>query len=188
MHRQVETWLDAFPHGTAALDRSGRVLYANEEFLTLTACSLRDLGSATVFDVLFDDAKAEEVSRNYRESRGVSLHPMSFMTRAVGGATVRITLASLRSEVEPVAIAVVERIYDHEDLRERLLEKEGTLREIARVKHAFSNSLMGLIGNLELLRDRVPGDTAVSARVDSLREEAGKMKALLAELGKLTVH
>ena len=172
---------------------TGAVLEANETTLHMYGIDERAVVGMSVQDLSSGEPPYDQAHAMQYLKRAIEEGPQSFpwrCRRANGElfwAEVSLRYATVASE--PRVLSVIRDVSERRELERRVHEAEK-LTAVGRlaggVAHDFNNQLVGIIGNAEFLRRRLPGDVdertrqSVEAILDSGERAADLTRQLLA--------
>jgi hypothetical protein len=175
--REVEAVLDALPHAAVWLDAEGVVLHANA--VTARVVGLDPRGKPLFHEILSPE-EAEQVEASYRSEVCAAGRATGFVAQLDGDGSERGPLYELR--LQPLSVGgrgcglALLQALPTDPLRST---------EFARLRHALGNSLMGLVGNAELLASQRDLPAELRHRVDAIFGESRRIHARLDELSRL---
>lgn len=161
--------IDAIPLGVIVLDRSGTVTRAN-------AAAETALGEGPLEGRnLFSDLPRVPSLGRAREAFSDAVR-LDAVALNIGDERLRFRIRSFGEGDEAGAVAVVLTLTPEDAAGATADAHADMLKTVSRCRHDLNNSLMGLIGMLELLLMR--GDVSGDARrkVDGAMVEAGKLR------------
>ena len=154
--------------GLLLLDRGGTIRAADEGASVL----LQTKASSLVGTSFFSLAGGEGAREAYLRSAGTERIDLDC---AVAGARVRI-----RSLEDGEELRVVALVFGPPTPEEAELAKAAELA--GQVKHDINNLLMGLLGHVTLLRDRVELPEAARKRIEVIQEQGRKIRDRVSDL------
>jgi PAS domain-containing protein len=159
--------LAALPFGAAVLDAAGSVFALNDAFAELAGRDVLDLVAKPFVELISSGPlEADFVASTFGSRQG------SF----------RIRIGSFDLGGDRRALVVVEEVSEVRRLRAVESAYDLALERVAQSRHGINNSLMGIIGYLELLASQAGVPEAIRKRVEILLTEAGKIRDRVAEL------
>ena len=169
--------LDALPQGAALLDDQGTIAAANAEFERLAGRDARSLRGASFFDAFGSIPEVRSARAPYLS--GLAAVLVDVATRGVGAVPVegRVRLASFGEGPDRGALVLVEEV------------PAGTcdamFETVAHARHEINNSLMGIIGHLELLLAQPDLQGSVRRRAEAIFRESEKIRDRVADLASV---
>jgi signal transduction histidine kinase len=173
------------------LDEQGRVTSANLLFLRVVGRRMEETAGRSFFRDLESFAESGEVESTFREDvvrAGRSVSLVVDVHDASDGQPV-LTKIHVRPVVLKGAVSglvVLDPGSSHGDLQSRIQQLEDRLNALAWVRHEISNSLMGLLGNLELLESRPDLKRESRERVEAIHAESHRISERLGDLNRLS--
>jgi PAS domain S-box-containing protein len=181
--REVEAVLDALPHAAALLDADGIVLHANAALERVVGLDPQHSRGRALFQELLPAEEAEQVQDSYRSDVCAAGRATGFVTRLDGetghGPLVELRLQPLSVAGRACGLALLHAVPES--------PAADTFRspEFARLRHEIGNSLMGLVGNAELLAAQRDLPAELRHRVDAIFGESRRIHERLDELTRL---
>jgi PAS domain-containing protein len=174
--------LTAMPFGAAVLDAAGSILAANDAFARLAGRDGRSFLERPFFEDFGKVEAIRENARPYLASPGqFDADFVSPMFGAMPG-VFRIRVRSFDAGGDRRALVVVEEASEVRRLRAVESAYDLAIQSVSRCRHGINNSLMGILGHLEILLSQAGVPEAVRKRVETLLTESEKIRNCVAEL------
>ena len=177
----VSTLLTALPFPASVVDAEGIVIDANATFGGLVDARSESLVGQGLFDALDPFGGIREAQDATLRGFPAATFEESFpLTReAASSPTVerfRLRLKAFTQESRIYAIALVERIEDDEALAREVHDLEHRLAQVRSFKHDISNTLMGVMGHSELLKETPDLPESARHRAGRLLDQCQKVR------------
>lgn len=167
---------EAIPAGLVLIDREGGIVsinHAAEELIGFKAPDLVGEDFFTRFEALDGMAEAKETFLS--GGAGADLpRPVRFRRPDREEPSARVRIRALEKDGERYGVVV--------------LEDADILAVVRTVRHDVNNSLMGLMGHAELLRNYGDLSSKSLAKIEAMSEEIDRVRERMARLGQLASY
>jgi signal transduction histidine kinase len=165
------------------LDAKGSILAADDAFARLAGMAS---GSSLLGKAFFEEFGAVEAVRERGRvflASPASVEP-EFVAQLFGpaGGDFRIQMRSFEGGAGLCALLVVEGITEMERLRATASDYDRALPIVSRSRHEINNSLMGIVGHLEILLAQGETPDTLRRRLEILVRETDKIRDRVADL------
>jgi PAS domain S-box-containing protein len=167
---------ETIPAGLVLIDRHGDIVSVNDAAEQLIGFAAPDLVGDDFFTRFESfDGMAEAREAFMSGGPGVDLpRPVRFRRPDREEPSARVRIRTLEQDGERYGVVVLE---------------DADLLEVVRsVRHDVNNSLMGLMGHAELLRNHGDLSAEARAKVDAISIEIDRVKERMARLGQLASY
>ena len=182
MSRPVTAPLSALTLGAAVLDASGSILAANDAFARLAGADGRSLSGRPFFEEFAAAVAVREHAKSFLEASGpleVDLQVPAFGA-ALGDFRIRMRAFDAGSRRR--ALVLVEEGSEIMRLRSVESSYDRALKLVSHARHEINNSLMGILGHLEILLSQAGVPDSIRKRAEILLEESERIRDCVAEL------
>jgi nitrogen-specific signal transduction histidine kinase len=169
--------LDALPQGAALLDDRGAIVATNAEFERLAGKDGRSLRGTDLFDALGSIPEVLSARGLYRSGSAPVL--LDVATRSFGAVAGdhRVRLASFGEGPDRGALVLVEEVPGR--------SCDAMFETVSHARHEINNSLMGIIGHVELLLAEPDLPNGVRRRAEAINKESQKIRDRVADLASV---
>ena len=181
---QSASVLGALPHACAILDSRGTILACNAR-LNQLAQSSQPLEGAHFFETLRHLQGIRSAQDTFARSIGsAAFHEKLRISQIDGDVEERLDLElhGFDEDGKNFVFAMLSQLESEETLQQQAHGLQQRLSEIRHLKHEISNTLMGLMGNAELLFDQLPEDDNARTKLDRILQGGRKMRDQLEEI------
>lgn len=177
--------LEALPQAAALLDERGAIAVANAEFARLAGKDPESLRGTAFFDA-FGFIPAVRAARDEFLAGTVPVFAEAETQHfgAVPG-DYRVRLASWTEGDRRGGLVLVTEISSERRSRAAVDAYDRAAAVVSNVRHEINNSLMGMIGHLELLLAKPDVPDVIRKRAETIYQEAEKIRDRIAELSSV---
>jgi PAS domain S-box-containing protein len=165
---------------------TGRILEANERLSQMTGFSPEDLVGRT--SVEMEWLTPDQRKRFFRElKRRGQVEAMEMDFRVRDGSLRHVLMFSriITLAERPVILSILVDV-TRRNLLEKRLRRHRRMEAVATlaggIAHQFNNAVYGILGNVDLLRLKYPGDPVLGAHLGAMKEVSERMSRLTNQL------
>lgn len=200
----LESLIDASVDGILASDEDGNVILFNQSAERIYGYRAEEVVGRLSLQELFPRGGAEDVRRRVRDERwggAGRLEPTRVHALGRDGEPIpiRLSAATIYERGEPVAIfGIFTDLRDQLRTEERLAEaqqkladteKQALIAELAgTAAHELNQPLTSVMAYAELLKRKLPGETAEHRAATTMLREAERMADIVRKIGKMTKY
>ncbi len=172
------------------------ILLCNETFLNKTGYSREEIIGSPVFKIYHDDciAEAKKTFQEFVETGVIKDRELTLKRKDGSKIDVSLNVNAIRDEAGEIkySISSWRDITDRKKAEEEKKRLEAQLQETEKmeaiailaggVAHEFNNTLMGIMGNIELLKMNFSGDGGIDKHLESMKSAGHRMSRLTDQL------
>ncbi len=180
-----------FPHGLLILDGKGAILDANRAARNLPTGAGDDLEGADFFEVFAGLEDLRTIRDRFIVATRDGRIRESFDTGLRGsGGSGRVAMQLRMHEFDGgeegrVILVMIEIVQAGEDNRNAAKLLRNSVKQLSDIRHDINNPLMGILGHAELLATRNNLPEGEKNSIDTIMEQALKIRDLVLELGRI---
>ncbi len=168
---------------------TGKFLYVNKRLLSLFGYSFDEALAMSIWDVIHPDEHATVIERLTKRRKGEIPPDATYVYTGIkkNGNTLRIevSITPLAMEGEQIVQGVIRDVTELEALQEQLLHAQkmkaiGTLA--GGIAHDFNNILMGIQGNISLVKMELAEDNPIKEMADNIQNLIQQAASLTRQL------
>ena len=169
--------------------QTGKFLYVNKRLLSLFGYSIEEALKMSIWDVIHPDEHATVIERLMKRRKGEIAPEATHVYTGIkkNGSTLKIevSITLFSMEGEQVVQGVIRDVTELEALQQQLLHAQkmkaiGTLA--GGIAHDFNNILMGIQGNISLVKMELAEDNPIKEMADNIQNLIQQASSLTRQL------